>query len=64
MHAPGLRLAMPATVSDAYHLLQQSLAQPDPVIFIEHKALYATSGELMTRPRSAMGQGACSALGQ
>ena len=46
MHTPGLRLAMPATVSDAYHLLQQSLAQPDPVVFIEHKALYATSGEL------------------
>ena len=42
----ALRLAMPATVSDAYHLLQQSLAQPDPVVFIEHKALYATSGEL------------------
>ena len=46
MHTPGLRLAMPATVSDAYHLLRQSLAQPDPVVFIEHKALYATSGEL------------------
>ena len=46
MHTPGLRLAMPATVSDAYHLLQQSLAQPDPIVFIEHKALYATSGEL------------------
>ena len=46
MHTPGLRLAMPATVSDAYHLLQQSLEQPDPVVFIEHKALYATSGEL------------------
>lgn len=40
MHTPGLRLAMPATVSDAYHLLRQSLRQPDPVVFIEHKALY------------------------
>lgn len=46
MHTPGLRLAMPATVSDAYHLLRQSLVQPDPVVFIEHKALYATTGEL------------------
>ena len=54
---------MPATVSDAYHLLQQSLAQPDPVVFIEHKALYATSGELDDEDSgSAMGQGACSAL--
>ena len=41
MHTPGLRLAMPATVTDAYHLLRQSLTKPDPVVFIEHKSLYA-----------------------
>lgn len=41
MHTPGLRLAMPATVEDAYHLLRHSLTMPDPVVFIEHKALYA-----------------------
>lgn len=41
MHTPGLRLAMPATVADAYHLLRQALTNPDPVVFIEHKALYA-----------------------
>ena len=40
MHTPGLRLAMPATVADAYHLLRQALRRPDPVVFIEHKALY------------------------
>lgn len=40
MHTPGLRLAMPATVADAYHLLRAALRQPDPVVFIEHKALY------------------------
>lgn len=40
MHTPGLRLAMPATVADAYHLLRQALKRPDPVVFIEHKALY------------------------
>ncbi|HRO11286.1 alpha-ketoacid dehydrogenase subunit beta [Amaricoccus sp.] len=40
MHTPGLRLAMPATVADAYHLLRQAIACPDPVVFIEHKALY------------------------
>ncbi len=40
MHTPGLRLAMPATVADAYHLLRQSLTLPDPVVFIEHKSLY------------------------
>lgn len=41
MHTPGLRLAMPATVADAYHLLRQALTKPDPVVFIEHKSLYA-----------------------
>ena len=40
MHTPGLRLAMPATASDAYHLLRHSLTLPDPVVLIEHKALY------------------------
>lgn len=46
MHTPGLRLAMPATVEDAYHLLRQSLQQPDPVVFIEHKGLYTMKGAL------------------
>jgi len=46
MHTPGLRLAMPATAADAYHLLRQSLTQPDPVVFIEHKALYARKEEV------------------
>ncbi len=41
MHIPGLRLAMPATAADAYHLLRHALTLPDPVVFIEHKALYA-----------------------
>jgi len=40
MHTPGLRLAMPATAADAYHLLRHALTLPDPVVFIEHKALY------------------------
>jgi len=46
MHTPGLRLVMPATVEDAYHLLRQSLTKPDPVVFIEHKALYTRKEEV------------------
>jgi len=46
MHTPGLRLAMPATVADAYHLLRQALTKPDPVVFIEHKALYTMKEEV------------------
>ncbi|WP_207483071.1 alpha-ketoacid dehydrogenase subunit beta [Arenibaculum pallidiluteum] len=46
VHTPGLRVAMPATVSDAYHLLRHALTLPDPVVFIEHKALYTRKGGL------------------
>ncbi len=46
LHTPGLRLAMPATVNDAYHLLRAALVQPDPVVFIEHKGLYTLKGPL------------------
>lgn len=59
MHTPGLRLAMPATVHDAYHLLRQALAQPDPVVFIEHKSLYAMSEEVdLTMPPPDWGRAA------
>lgn len=47
-HVPGLRVAMPATVNDAYHLLRRALTCPDPVIFIEHKGLYVRKGLLDT----------------
>ncbi len=57
LHTPGLRLVMPATVNDAYHLLRQSLTQPDPVVFIEHKGLYTMKGDLdVATPDGAWGQ--------
>ncbi len=45
-HIPGLRVAMPATVNDAYHLLRHALTLPDPVVFLEHKALYVQKGTM------------------
>ena len=56
MHTPGLRLAMPGTVSDAYHLLRDALRQPDPVVFIEHKGLYTMKGEITDTPDAPWGQ--------
>jgi pyruvate dehydrogenase E1 component beta subunit len=40
VHTPGLRVVTPATPSDAYRLLRQSIACPDPVIFLEPKRRY------------------------
>lgn len=57
MHTPGLRLAMPATVADAYHLLRQALTSPDPVVFIEHKALYTMKDNVdLSAPAPAWGE--------
>lgn len=39
-HHPGLVVVAPATVADAYFLLKDAIACPDPVMFLEHKYLY------------------------
>src|SRR5258706_5870645 len=39
-HTAGLRVVTPGTPSDAYRLLRQSIACPDPVIFLEPKRRY------------------------
>ena len=44
MHVPGLRLVMPSTPYDAKGLLITSIADNNPVIFIEHRWLYKSSG--------------------
>ena len=44
MHIPGLKVVMPATPFDAKGLLLSSIADNNPVIFIEHRWLYDTKG--------------------
>ncbi len=39
-HTPGLRVVTPGTPADAYLLLRQAIACPDPVLFFEPKRRY------------------------
>ena len=45
-HIPGLKVVMPATPYDAKGLLKASIRDDNPTIFIEHKLLYMTKGEV------------------
>lgn len=65
LHTPGLRLVMPGTVNDAYHLLRGAMQQPDPVVVIEHKGLYTLKSDLDTaRPDAPWGQPATRRAGR
>ena len=46
MQFPGLKIVAPSSPVDVIGLLAASVRDPDPVIFIEHKSLYATKGEV------------------
>lgn len=43
-HVPGLRVMSPATAEDAYWMIQQAIAEDDPVIFFEPKRRYWQKG--------------------
>jgi 2-oxoisovalerate dehydrogenase E1 component beta subunit len=44
-HTAGLKVVVPSTPVDAFHLLRSSIADPDPVIFFEPKSRYWSKEE-------------------
>ena len=46
MNVPGLKIVIPATPYDAKGLLKTAIRGEDPVMFFEHKMLYALEGEV------------------
>jgi len=43
-HVPGLIVTCPSNATDAYGLLRSAIDNPNPVVFVENKALYAQKG--------------------
>jgi pyruvate/2-oxoglutarate/acetoin dehydrogenase E1 component len=49
-HIPGLKVVLPATVTDAHDLLVAAVEDPNPVVYVENRRLYGMRGELDQDP--------------
>jgi pyruvate/2-oxoglutarate/acetoin dehydrogenase E1 component len=45
-HVPGLKVVMPATPADAKGLLKSAIRDDNPVVFVEHRGLYWSKGQV------------------
>lgn len=56
-HTPGLRIVTPSTPVDAFTMIRQAVAHPDPILFLEPKRRYWDKGEVdITAPRAPLGE--------
>jgi pyruvate dehydrogenase E1 component beta subunit len=56
-HTAGLRVVTPATPADAFAMIQEAIASPDPVMFFEPKGRYWDKGDVDLALRPAAGAG-------
>ncbi|MDE2995925.1 MAG: tungsten formylmethanofuran dehydrogenase, partial [Bacteroidota bacterium] len=49
-HMPGFQIAMPSTAADAKGLLKAAIRMEDPILFMEHKALYRSAAARSPEP--------------
>ena len=55
-HIPGLVVVAPSSPADNYGLLHAALQSGDPVVYLEHKELWASTGTVQPGTRVALGQ--------
>ena len=55
-HIPGLVVVTPATAADNYALLRASIDSGDPVVYMEHKELWGSEGEVAPSARAELGK--------
>ncbi|MGB7980565.1 MAG: transketolase C-terminal domain-containing protein [Candidatus Nanopelagicales bacterium] len=48
-HSPGLRIVSPSTPADAFMMIRQAIAHPDPILFLEPKRRYWDKAEVDQR---------------
>ena len=46
MNVPGLKIVAPSTAADAYGLMKACLREEGPVVFVDHKRLFPTAGDV------------------
>jgi pyruvate/2-oxoglutarate/acetoin dehydrogenase E1 component len=64
MHVPGLKVVMPSTPADAKGLLAAALDDPNPVLYIDDRWLYARRGEVPGEPyRTPIGRASIDCVG-
>ena len=56
MGVPGIKIVAPSTPADAKGLLKASIRDENPVIFFEHKRLYAMKGEVSSSEPEPLGR--------
>ncbi|MDR1649526.1 MAG: alpha-ketoacid dehydrogenase subunit beta [Synergistaceae bacterium] len=56
-HIPGLKVVYPSTPQDALGLMLSSIDDDNPVVYVEHKAMYATKGEVGSAAPIPLGKG-------
>lgn len=42
---PGIKIVLPATAKEAYFMMRSAIADPNPVLFVEHRWLHSTESE-------------------